>query len=63
MLVAHDRRSVMKMTPVVQLSALQDATDSGGAKDDGVCTSAAEANPNKKASSRECRIGRSRQVG
>jgi len=32
MLIAHDRRSGMEMTPAVQLSALQDATDRGGAE-------------------------------
>jgi len=32
MLVAHDRRSGMQMTPAVQLGALQDATDGGGAE-------------------------------
>jgi len=29
MLVAHDRRSRMQMTPAVQLSAPEDATDGG----------------------------------
>jgi len=31
-LVAYDRRSGMQMTPAVQLSALQDAADGGGAE-------------------------------
>jgi len=36
MLVAHDRRRGMQMTPAVQLSALQDATDGGGAEAGGL---------------------------
>ena len=36
MLIAHDRRSGMEMTPAVQLSALQDATDGGGAEAGGL---------------------------
>ena len=36
MLVAHDRRSGMEMTPAVQLSALQDAADGGGAEAGGL---------------------------
>ena len=36
MLVAHNRWSGMQMTPAVQLSALQDATDGGGAEAGGL---------------------------
>jgi hypothetical protein len=32
MLIAHDGRSGVQMTPAVQMSALQDATDGGGAE-------------------------------